>query len=186
MRLFTAITLPEDLRTGIRRLIDALGVSGAPVKWVKPENVHLTLRFLGEVEENRINDIYEVTRLASKGIREFSLRVEHVGAFPTLKRPRVVWVGVQSSPVLSTLHSRLEEGFHAIGFASEKKPYTPHLTIGRVKGTRGLEPLTGGLAHASFPPFTFMVGNIKIIESVLKPQGPIYTTIGELPLETPA
>jgi 2'-5' RNA ligase len=184
MRLFVALALPPELKKTLGLLLKEISSTKAPVKWVDPEHMHLTLKFLGEVADEKEQVIYEVSRLAAKGARPFSLRVEEVGAFPSLKRARVIWVGVSKSPHLATLSRRIEEGFQAVGFPAEKKPWTPHLTLGRVKGDSHLRDLESRLAAASFPPHTFTVENISIVKSILRPSGPIYTTLREIPLKT--
>ncbi|MFQ6103494.1 MAG: RNA 2',3'-cyclic phosphodiesterase [Candidatus Glassbacteria bacterium] len=184
MRLFLAVLLPEDLKEALGHLITELSGTGASVKWVDPGNVHLTLKFLGEVEQWREPVIYEVSRLAAKEVKPFRLKVENVGAFPSLKRPRVIWVGVGHSSHMATLHSRIEEGFQRIGFHLEKRAWTPHLTIGRVKGTWRLKSLESKLAQSHFAPYTFRVSGIHLVKSTLRPEGPIYTTLRNIPLET--
>jgi 2'-5' RNA ligase len=184
VRLFLAVTLPEEIKNTLGLLIERLTTPGSPVKWVKPDNIHLTLKFLGEVEEERVQAIHEVSRLAVKEVRPFKLRVEEVGAFPSLKRPRVIWVGIKRSMQLATLHGRIEGGFQSIGFPSEKRPWAPHLTIGRVKGNWGTKDLVEKLAGAAIEPRTFFADSLHLIQSVLKPEGPIYTTLREIPMES--
>jgi 2'-5' RNA ligase len=182
MRLFVALELPVEIRKALGQLIREIASARAQVRWVDPRNMHLTLKFLGEVAEEKEQMIYEVSRLAAKEVGPFQLRVEEVGAFPSARKPRVIWVGVGKSPQLATLARRLEEEFQAIGFPSEKRPWTPHLTLGRVKTDAHSRDLEAKLAAAKFPPCTFAVERISIVKSVLKPSGPIYTTLREIPL----
>lgn len=182
MRLFVAVDLPGDLKKALGVLVRQLSSARAPVRWVDAGNLHLTLKFLGEVADEKEQVIYEVSRLAAKEVRPFSLRIEEVSAFPSLKRPRVIWVGVGKSPQLATLSRRVEEGFQAIGFPSEKRPWTPHLTLGRVKGDSSTRDLETKLARASFSPYTFVVEKLSIVKSILRPSGPIYTILREIPL----
>jgi 2'-5' RNA ligase len=185
MRLFVALELPVEIRKALGLLVKEMASARAQVRWVDPQNMHLTLKFLGEVAEEKEQMIYEVSRLAAKEVRPFTVRVEDVGAFPSARRPRVIWVGIGKSPQLATLARRLEEEFQAVGFPSEKRPWTPHLTLGRVKTEVHSRDLEAKLSAAKFPPRTFSVERISIVKSVLKPSGPVYTTLREIPL-TPA
>ncbi len=183
MRLFLALALPEELKDRLGDLVEDFTRADAQVKWVKTENMHLTLKFLGEVEETRLGEIYEVSRLSAGGIPPFDLRIQEVGAFPSLRRPRIVWVRAHQARGLMNLHRRIETGFQSIGFPPEKKCWTPHLTIGRVKGTRNLKELCRRLEQAVFEPVTFHIDSLHVIQSVLRSEGPLYTTRKSIPLE---
>lgn len=185
MRLFVALSLPEELRKRLAALVEGLARTRAPVKWVKRNNMHLTLKFLGEVEESRLQEIYEVCRLSAKEVRPFSIRVGEIGAFPSTRRPRVIWVGANQPAELMTLHRRIEEGFQSTGFPAEKRRWTPHLTVGRVKGTQNMKALTSELERASLDPFSFRVESFHVIQSVLKPEGPVYSVLKSIMMEIP-
>ncbi len=183
MRLFLALMLPDDLRETLGVLVRTLSKADAQVKWVTWQNIHLTLKFLGEVEEERLHQVHEVSRLAAKGVRPFQLKAEGVGAFPGVRRPKVIWVGLTPSSRLTVLYGRIEDGFRSIGFPAEKKSWSPHLTIGRVKSNRNIRRLEAELSQAVFHPYTFLVDGIHIVRSTLRPEGPLYDTLKRIPLE---
>lgn len=182
MRLFVAIVLPGAVKKALGSLSDDLAVPGTKVRWVRPDNTHLTLRFLGEVEETKVRAIQEASLSAAAGVKPFELTVEGVGAFPSLKKPRVIWVGVGRSAPLAALHGKLEDEFSRIGFPPEKKSWNPHLTIGRVKENWNLSSLEHKLSSAGFSPRTFPVDVLFLIKSDLRPEGPLYTRLKEIPL----
>src|SRR5262249_10688093 len=110
MRLFAALPIPEPGRAAVIALLDALRASDWPVRWVKPEGIHLTLKFYGEVVPERLDVIEEALRYAVAGARAIPLRLTQVGAFPTAARPRILWVGLEAPPALELLYDRLERG----------------------------------------------------------------------------
>jgi 2'-5' RNA ligase len=183
MRLFVAIELPPAVKESLGLLVRDFSVQGTQVRWVRSENVHLTLKFLGEVEEQKIQMIAGACRTAAGGVEPFEITVEGVGAFPSRKKPRVIWVGVTRSAPLKTLHGRLEEEFKTIGFPQEKRSWSPHLTIGRVKVNWNLEALENRLSGARFSPHSVSVDRLHVVKSDLRPDGPLYTTLEEIHLE---
>jgi 2'-5' RNA ligase len=178
MRLFVAVNLPDDLRSALGRLVDRLP-AGHGVRWVPPGNVHLTLRFLGEVSPDRVEEIETLLSAAAARHPAFTLTAQGVGAFPDLRRPRVVWVGIgppESIGTLDALHRDLEDGFADLGFGREGRPFRPHLTIGRVRDRRGRRRTfpRGWIEGAAFPAAPFSVDAIDLMESRLEPAGARY------------
>jgi 2'-5' RNA ligase len=137
-RLFLAVPLPEEARAVIAEQIADLSGAGWPVRWVQPENAHLTLHFLGEVDRERA----ELVRLALPGVvaahQPFDLRTAALGVFPNFRRPRVLWLGLHG-PVhrLETLQRDLGKTLHGLDFAGTDEPYHPHITLGRVRNSDG-------------------------------------------------
>jgi 2'-5' RNA ligase len=175
MRIFIAIEIPDDVRAAINSLSKDLSGSGAPVKWVRPENIHLTLKFLDEVPNESLPRIHEISRTAAHGVRPIPITIEGVGVFPSVRRPRVMWIGISRSRELEKLHRRLEDGLAELGFEPEKRSWSPHLTIGRVKGSWNLEGLRARLTEAVLEPQNIIVDSFSIIKSDLRPEGPVYT-----------
>lgn len=182
MRLFIAILLPEPIRESLVPLYQACVESGLPVRWVEPEKLHLTLKFLGETPEGRVPAAEEAMVEAAATSGPFTLKLAEVGAFPDLKRPRVLWLGFGESERLLSLQAELEGRLAHRGFAQEDRPYHPHLTLGRVKGRGRFEVLTG-LAEKHPPsPEPIPVNAICLMESKLSPAGPSYRVQRRAPL----
>lgn len=177
MRLFVAINLPPDLRRGVWEAAAPLRARSYPVKWVDPEGIHLTLKFLGEVAADREPQIVEAVNGAAQGARRFTLPVAGFGAFPGPARPRVLWVGCEALPALEILEHRLEQGMERLGFPVEAKAFRPHLTLGRANrdarsgAFRGIEEMLESLEFSAEAP----VESVDLMESQLSPKGARYT-----------
>ncbi|HEV8663540.1 MAG TPA: RNA 2',3'-cyclic phosphodiesterase [Candidatus Methylomirabilis sp.] len=177
MRLFIAIVLSDALRDALGALQRDLRAAGGPVSWVKPENIHLTLKFLGEVPPAREGLVREAMAEAVAGLSPFTLRAGGCGAFPGGRNPRVLWVGLRAGgPEAATLAARVEAACAARGFPPENRAFRGHLTLGRVRGSRGLEETLRRLqAHAEDTLGETAVDRIVLYESRLHPAGSIYT-----------
>src|SRR5262249_20105479 len=133
MRTFIAIEMPKQIKAALARLQQDLRRAQADVSWTRQENFHLTLRFLGEVEERRLEALKQVCAESAAEFAPFTLRLGGAGVFPNLRRPRVLWAGLAGDvEIAAALQRRLEAGLVSIGFAPEDKAFSPHLTIGRV------------------------------------------------------
>ena len=187
VRTFIAIPVSEETRTALGRLAEEGKRAGGDVKWVDPALIHLTLRFLGDVEEARIPAVVDALQLAGGAAVPFELRVAGVGAFPNIHRPRVIWAGAEDKgSVLLGLAATIEEASRRLGFGSADHPFSPHLTLARVKSPKGLERLSGVLErHAGDEFGTERIGAFRLMKSDLRPQGPVYTPLAEIPLATP-
>jgi 2'-5' RNA ligase len=177
MRLFVAINLPEDLRSAVWEACHALRARSYPVRWVDAGAIHLTLKFLGDVEETREPVIVDAVRSAVQGTRPFPLSLDGFGAFPTPRRPRVVWVGCEAAPPLELLQDRVERNFAAVGFPVEGRAFHPHLTLGRARRDARPRDFTGierELADLDFHG-ELVVSSVDLMQSVLAPQGARYT-----------
>lgn len=174
MRLFAGIPIVDDARREILALLGRLREGDWPVRWVHEEGLHLTLKFFGEVAPERLEVIEEAVRFAGRDTGRLDLRLGEVGAFPSLVRPRVLWVGIEAPPALELLHDRLERGGEAIGFAPEGVPFRPHVTLGRVREGHRLP--SGGLEESghSLVAVPFLGRRLVLYESLLTTQGPRY------------
>jgi 2'-5' RNA ligase len=189
IRCFIAIPLTDKARTEITRLQEGLNevVPNRTVRWTAPQNIHLTLHFLGDVSVDHLEAVGQASTDAAAGTQPFSLSLERLGCFPNTRRPRILWVGLSGkTELLVALQRELGEQLNrAIGFQPESRPYSPHLTIGRVK--KGIpKPRLRELGQfleqeiqrvgqvAPLP-----VDSIHFIRSDLKPDGPIYTTLAQ-------
>src|SRR3954451_13378205 len=174
MRLFVAVPIPRPAREQILKLLGQLREGGWPVRWVHDENLHMTLKFFGEVNDERLDVITEALRFAAAGAGPLSLRLGDLGAFPSRSRPRILWVGLEAPPSLELLQDRIERGCEAIGFPPEGAPFQPHVTLGRVREgqrlpTRGLDDHADG-----FERVPFVAQELVLYESLLTTGGPRY------------
>ncbi|MBM4285921.1 MAG: RNA 2',3'-cyclic phosphodiesterase [Deltaproteobacteria bacterium] len=179
LRTFLAIDLPGSVRPALAQVQEELRRCGADVRWVPVGNIHLTLKFFGEIAEARVEPLCAAAGEVAARQASFRLQLTGAGAFPSLKNPRVVWMGVGGDlPVVGALHRQLEAAFEALGFPREGRPFAPHLTLGRVKSPRGRERLTDCLSRLvdpETPPFP--VSEIILYRSILSPQGATYVPL---------
>ena len=184
VRTFVAIEIPEPLRQSLDLSVEALrsGLREDWVRWVRPGSMHLTLKFLGEIEQQQVSPIQEILDEVAKGFSNFDLEIKGFGCFPNRNRPRVLWVGLEPpGAVLLPLQAELARQLENIGFEGERRDYHPHLTIGRVrKNLSGAE--AQGLAiwaqEAQIRTVgQFEVESIRLIRSVLKPSGAEYSQL---------
>ena len=160
-----------------------LRASGAPLKLVKLEQVHLTLKFLGDTEEALVPKLVDAMRRSVAGVAPFTVRIVGTGAFPNLRRMRVLWVGMEGGQPLVDIARRLEAETEPLGYPREGRDFSPHVTLARVKGGGNLDRARQVLeAHAKDAYGEFAIDRVRLKKSVLTPQGPIYSTVEEVPL----
>lgn len=176
MRLFVALTPPPDVQQVVWGAFAPLRRRDLPVKWVPPEGVHLTLKFLGEVDETRQTELQAALGAAARGVRPIALAVRGAGVFPDLDRPRVFWAGVESDPALELLADGVERSFASLGFATEARAFRPHLTLGRAarsarpRDFAGLGEMLNGLALEA----AAVLDGVDLVQSVPGPAGTVY------------
>jgi 2'-5' RNA ligase len=179
-RLFCALALPEDVRASAAAHAARLHEAFTRVKasWERPEKMHLTLKFVGEVERERAGELSSAAARAAVFIAPFELKVGGTGTFPPHGPPRVLWLGVESTAgTLDVLHRRLEDECEAAGFPRESRPFNPHLTLARVREPRDARGLAAAHRETAFEPQTFTVNELLVIRSELGPGGSRYTTL---------
>jgi 2'-5' RNA ligase len=183
-RSFLAIELPEPILRKIEEVQGDLRSTHADVRWVSPEKIHLTFKFFGNIEESRIDPIFKSIEEPVRNTLPFSLKVQGVGAFPYLKNPRVIWIGLMDErEALTSLQKQIEIHLEEVGFQPEDRPFHPHLTLGRMKSSRGKEELVGRMERHREEKFgDFQVERVVLFKSDLRPSGPIYTPLRELRL----
>ncbi len=187
-RSFFAIELNKEIAEGIRKVQERLRGQVTGVRWVRPEGIHLTLKFLGEVDPDRIEEIVRTVEEGVEGLSPFTVRIRGGGGFPNVKNPRVIWIGVDDQgDSLRELQARVERGVEGLGFKREERVYTPHLTVGRLRSGKGtgagtLEALKD-IGESDLG--TMEVGAIVLFRSHLKPTGAEYTKLGSIPLQVP-
>lgn len=184
IRTFIAIKLPDTILTAISEIQEGIRSYGINLRWVRPENMHLTLKFLGDTKEDNIEKVTAAIYDSVEAYEPVLLFAKGVGVFPGIKRPRVVWVGVSGQlESLIGLQKRLEEGLEGLGFEKEKRSFKGHLTLGRVKGRIDPKKLGGALKkYIGFTSETFYADNVVLYKSELKPTGAVYTEIVNVPL----
>lgn len=178
IRSFIAVPLPEEVRRAVGMTIEELRGFGADVGWVRPENLHLTLRFLGEQGERELDRVREALAEATAEASPFTVSLQGLGAFPLRGTPRVIWVGVaEGADQLSALQAAVEAALAQRGFRPEERAFHPHLTIGRVRGTRGIQALAGALRDEQL----FGEAEVAVVHlmcSDLHPGGARYSVLG--------
>ena len=183
MRTFIAVEVPVAVRDRVAELEHQLQETGTDIKWVDPGNIHITLKFLGNIDTGQPSVIRNGLCAALDGTHSFDLKLGRVGAFPDLNRPRVFWVSVvEGREELTAMQQRIETELHSCGFVREERPFSPHLTIGRVRSPKGLAKLTEQVQATTFETDPFPVARVAVVKSDLKPGGPVYTVIDHVNL----
>jgi 2'-5' RNA ligase len=189
MRIFIAIELPQEIKVALGRLQQELKKAGADVKWVETENIHLTLKFLGEVDEEKLENIKQALEEVASGNQQFKIRLASCGAFPKIISPRVIWVGIdQGDKETKMIASGLEEKLAALGFAKEERPFSSHITIARTRSglnrLKLVQELEKAQSHFGGKNLEFTAGKLTLFKSTLKPTGPVYQALHEANLKT--
>jgi 2'-5' RNA ligase len=183
MRTFIAIDLDPELKRTLQDLILKLKRTEADVRWVNSQGMHLTLKFLGEIGEDRVPAVVSVLRGAAAGSTILPLLLQGTGTFPGGKSPRVIWAGFKEEPGLLALQRSVEDGLELEGFPREEREFHPHLTIGRVKSPHRIREALLELEKYREARFGEMTARkLTLLESVLKPQGAEYRAVSEFEL----
>ena len=181
-RAFIAVDLPETVRLFLTEVQETLKSYEMPVKWVRPQNIHLTLKFLGDTDTAQTARILAAMTFAAKDCPGVSLTAKNIGVFPDLKRPRVVWVGVNGQlEILKNLQGTLDGHLADLNFPEDRRSFSAHLTLGRVKGkivSTRLKTAIEGLK--GFESELFEVDRIVLFKSELRPTGAVYTPVHQV------
>ena len=179
MRCFIAISLPYELKAKISGIQEKLKAAGADVSWTRPEGMHLTLKFFGEIEDKRIPKIEKALDAVVDGIPTFTLSVSGMGTFPDMRRPRVIWIGLkEDGGNLLRLQKGVEEDLKKTGFPSEDRRFTPHITLGRIRSNKNTDKLLRLIEEEKVEELgSFDVSEDHLIKSELKPAGAEYTEL---------
>jgi 2'-5' RNA ligase len=184
IRAFIAFELPEKITSQIRGVQEGIKAHKFKIKWVQPQNIHLTLKFLGNIPASDTFKIQNAISEAVKGVEPILLAAKGIGVFPDLKRPRVLWVGIAGrKKALIGLYQALEESLEAIGFPKESRPFKGHLTLGRIRG----KIISKRLVHVmdefiDFETETFEANQIILFQSERLPSGAVYTKLASVKL----
>lgn len=185
VRSFIAIEIPSTIQKNIETYQQPLRKMGGGVSWVKAKNIHLTLKFLGDVPETQINDISNKIFETCANVPQFKISITGTGFFPNAKRPKIVWVGCQEpSGTLTILQKAIDARLSEIGFERETRKFSPHLTIGRIKNPLGIQDMVQKVETGKFDGGEFVVREIILMQSQLHPGGSIYTPLSKINLQT--
>lgn len=188
MRTFIAIELPEEIKNRLKSLQERLKTAGADVKWVEPQNIHLTLKFLGETNDKKIKDIASVVRQVAENNPGFTMRISGLGGFPDAESPRVIWVGIaKGGEEIKAVAADLEERVAKLGIPKEKRLFSGHITIGRTRSALNLGGLVQSIkdnAQKTGEIAEFNARGITFFKSTLTPKGPTYEPIAQASFKT--
>ncbi|KSW11472.1 2'-5' RNA ligase [Pyrodictium occultum] len=181
VRAFIAVDIEEPgVVARLVQIRDAFVATGAPMKPVEDQNMHITLRFLGNIPLSMADEIEKV--IAEAAPRRVVIRLRGVGAFPSVARPRVIWVGVsEGAEELERLYREIERGLRRLGFRPEREEFVPHVTLARLKGSRNLDRVVKLLQEmADVEAGEVVLESVRLKQSILTPRGPVYRTLREV------
>ena len=183
MRIFIAVELPASIKAEVWAFQEALVHTSASIRWTRPESLHLTLKFLGEIEEARLSEIMNVVQRVAASHRQMTLCLTGIGVFPHLRNPRIFWVGLGGDiEKYASLAEEIDLSLSEWGFPREERSYNPHLTIGRFKSPLGASELMSQARHQPLPFLSFRVTEVTVMRSVLNPRAAVYSPIFNCPL----
>jgi len=178
MRTFIAIELPKEIKEYLARVQNKLKASGADVKWVEPANIHLTLKFLGEIDENIKTKVIASLSEIAAGRDSFIVGLSSIGAFPGIRSPRVIWAGLSlGDEDVKEIAKKIESDLEKIGLAKEDREFSSHITLGRTRSAKNRSELARMLEdppETQQGPLEFYVSEITFFKSTLTPKGPVY------------
>ncbi|MBI3195491.1 MAG: RNA 2',3'-cyclic phosphodiesterase [Ignavibacteriae bacterium] len=184
IRTFIAVDTPEEFKSEISNVQDVLKVVDSEVRWEKEKKFHITLKFLGDVKERIMPGLLSHIETVLRDFSSFELTYGTFGCFPNMKFPKIIWVGAHNADgKLLEIQTTIEDELISFGFKKEKNPFTPHITIGRVKGQKNIRDLVSIMEKLTFTPRTFHINEIVVMKSVLQPSGSEYEIIQTIQLQ---
>lgn len=183
IRTFIALPTSADVQQQMSDIQAQLKNIQADVKWESRDKFHITIKFLGSTEQTAIESISSSLAKIAQKYSTFELQYQLLGVFPSLQNPRIVWIGTQTNKVVMELQSDIEGACSEFGFAKEERTFHPHITLGRVKGTRNLVRLTDAIKTITFQPMQSRCSEVLLMKSDLRPGGSIYTILKSFPLQ---
>lgn len=183
IRCFIAVDIPASIKKDISDLVDFLKKHDADIKWVSADNLHITLKFLGNTPEKLITGIRDKIYSVVKSYQPFYIKIKGTGVFPNNKYPRVCWIGIQYPDIFLKLQKDIDKSLKQLGFKEDDRDFKPHLTIGRIRSQKGISNIIKELDNNSLKDFgDVSVDSIKIMRSILKPGGSEYSCLYEIKL----
>lgn len=181
MRTFIAIDLPGNIKEELAALQGEMRRAGADISWTRPENIHLTLKFLGEIDKKILGEIEQLCRACADRHEPFGLHLHGTGFFPNPRHPRVLWAGLAGAvEAVEQLQEEIDAAMEALGFEREEKDFRPHLTLGRIRSNKNIRELQAIAESYSLPELSFEVGEVVIMKSDLHPQGASYSQLATI------
>jgi 2'-5' RNA ligase len=185
LRSFIAIELPEPVRTALSELQNKFKECGADVRWVRPEGIHLTLKFLGDVKEQDVDSIVKLIEGTCRKYKAFNLEIAGAGVFPNKRSPRVLWVGINGNGTFKALQNEIDDTMSSMGYEKENRKFIPHLTLGRFRSFKGMDELMEKVElHRDSILGSADVNKISLMKSDLGPAGAKYTRVAEIALKS--
>jgi 2'-5' RNA ligase len=183
IRTFIALPTSSETQQQMATVQSELKATQADVKWELQDKFHITLKFLGGIEQSNIESLASPLAGMVKQFPAFEITYNSLGAFPNLHNPRVIWIGTKSNQIVLELQSGVEKVCSDFGFLKEERTFHPHITFGRVKGTRNLARLTEAIKTITFEPMQSRCSELLLMKSDLQPSGSIYTILKSFPLQ---
>ena len=185
IRTFIAVELDENLRDELVRVQDKLRASDADIKWTDPENIHLTLNFLGDTAPSKVETIKSILSEIAAGSSAFPVDITELGAFPDILFPKVIWAGItRNAEVLTRIAQELESRLVKFKSKKEDRKFSPHITLGRMRTPRSKDKLCAALEETNLPKgLTQTIRNLTLYQSQLTPTGPVYSVLGKAQLK---
>ena len=178
MRAFIAVELDDGVRGKIADIQENLRKADADIKWVKPSQIHITLRFFKDISDKKVRAITKDLPSFLAGLSSFDIDITQVGAFPKIKHPRVLWLGINNEDQLKDLAVRVENGLCRLGFPKEERAFSAHITLGRVRSPKNLTRLSEALKHYCVPTgLTQTIQHVTFFQSTLTSEGPVYDVL---------
>ena len=188
LRVFIAVEIPLSIRQAIRDNTESMRVAlGSLIRWVPTENIHLTLKFIGDVSPANVDLLTQMLTAETKGSAPFQMQIGGLGSYPSSRRARVIWIGIQSPPVLASLQHGIESATTRLGYEPETRPFSPHLTIGRVRqqvSAGEQQQIRAALERTQVGDLGIAgITAVHLFKSDLQPTGSIYTRLSSASLE---
>lgn len=183
IRCFIAIELSQEIKDALKQIADELQKTIHGVKWVKPGNIHLTLKFLGSIEKETIEEIKNSLSQIAQETKPFKIKLSSAGVFPDPGRPRVIWIGIEEGKNESvSLANAIEERLAPLGIEKESRAFHPHLTLARVKFLKDKNSLKSAFASLKVPPVEMTATKVTLFQSTLSREGAVYSVLHEADL----
>lgn len=184
IRSFIAIELSPSTQQNLALIQNHFKYLDVDVKWVRHSNIHVTLKFLGEISPEQVAMISDLLKSCFKDKAPFPIEINHIGAFPKIERPRVIWAGVgRNADQIIELADILENQLSLLHFKKDKEKFVPHLTIGRIRSPKNISKLSAAIQEYHLSPIQQQIEKIIFFKSTLTPQGPIYEALKEIMLK---
>lgn len=184
LRCFIAVEIPDVVRSAVGAAVQGLKQSGADVKWVPAENLHITLKFLGSIEEGRVEPVIGALQERLTTCEAVYIRIAGMGSFPPGRHPRVIWAGIEDGGGLTAVQASVDGAMVAMGYPAEDRPFSPHLTVGRVRSGRGMALLLTKMEALKGELFgDAEIRRVLVMKSELRPAGAVYAPLGEIRLK---